>query len=323
MLLEFGRLNLPSIVKHTNLNVNIVKQTLVVLIQLHLVTHFTSGVGPRSEVYYESAWENIYSLIHSGRIIAVAEERFGPEGAWVVSNMLELGHVRVKDFINGCGLPTKPTTGKGAKAATNGTSEITTSSPEGRPATLAQLKTIMTELLKNRFLTKVEDHHMHPKTDVVNALRLSISTQVKQNHGTISDIKLKKLVDDKMAEKMHEMEVGDTSEHAGLKRKMADVGVKQTKRPNKRVKLANDFEDVNGKEEVWEIDVIITSIHTFMHQAHGSIGRYRCPRQPRKIFDYFPQQGAGELGREAFRKGHSGDICRSIACLRKQDASTA
>lgn len=54
------------------------KQTLVVLIQLHLVAHYTHRENHRQEVYYECAWAQVYELVHAGRMIATAEERFGP-----------------------------------------------------------------------------------------------------------------------------------------------------------------------------------------------------------------------------------------------------
>ncbi|KAF8426620.1 RNA polymerase III subunit RPC82-domain-containing protein [Tirmania nivea] len=246
VLLEYGRLNLQTLVRYSKLPEKIVKQTLVVLIQLHLVVHFTHKEGHRDEVYYECAWLQIYELLHAGKIIAMVEERFGSDGAYIISNMMQMGHVRVSDFLAGSGLSDIP--------PTNGTTNGIAGSSKSAPPTLASLKAVMGDLLKSRYLIQVQEFHMHPKTDVINEVRAKITKQVKESHGAMSDLKLKKLVDSQLKTKLREMAVGNTSEHAGMKKRMATVEATSSKRPSKRAKLSTTFEDVSGKEAVWEID---------------------------------------------------------------------
>ena len=250
MLLEYGRLNLPTLVRYSKLPEKIVKQTLVVLIQLHLVVHSNQKEGHRDEVYYECAWLHIYELLHAGKMIAMVEERFRADGAYIVSNMLQMGHVRVSDFLAGSGL-----SGTAKGPTTNGTANGVPSTAKSTPPTLASLKMVMGELLRCGYLIQVQNYHMHPQTDITNDVRAKITKQVKETHGPMSDLKLKKLVDIQLKTKLREMAVGDTSENAGMKKRMANVEASTSKRPTKRAKLSNSFEDVHGKGAVWEIDV--------------------------------------------------------------------
>ena len=174
------------------------------------------------------------------------EERFGQGGAYIVSNLLQMGHVRVSDFFTGSGLSNTP-----KRSLPNGTSSAADST-KSTPATLANLKAVMSDLLKSRYLIQVQDFHMHPQTDVINDVRSKLTKQVKETHGVMSDLKLKRLVDAQLRIKLRELALGDTSEHAGMKRRMATV--EAFKRPTKRAKLSTTFEDVSGKEAVWEID---------------------------------------------------------------------
>ncbi|KAF8468344.1 RNA polymerase III subunit RPC82-domain-containing protein [Kalaharituber pfeilii] len=250
VLLEYGRLNLQTLVRYSKLPEKIVKQTLVVLIQLHLVVHSTHKEGHRDEVYYECTWLQVYELLHAGKMIAMVEERFGTDGAYIISNMLQMGHVRVSDFLAGSGLSDNP-----KQAATNGTSNGVTDATKSAPTSLASLRAAMGDLLRSRYLIQVHEHHMHPQTDVINDVRAKITRQVKESHGAMSDLKLKKVVDAQLKSKLRELAVGDISENAGMKKRMAQVEVATSnKRPSKRAKLSNNFEDVSGKEAVWQID---------------------------------------------------------------------
>ena len=263
VLLEYGSLNLHTLIRYSKLPEKIVKQTLVVLIQLHLVVHSSQPGGRNDDVVYECAWMQIYELLHAGKMIAAVEERFGADGAYVVNNMLQMGHVRVSDFLAGTGLGKVIKTAKGAKgmkdqppaAAGDAANGLGAAPAAQMPATLAALKSVMTEMRKRRYLVQVQEHHMRPETDVVNEVRLKLTKQIRESHAAMSDLKLRKLVDAQLATKLRELELGDLSEHAGLKKRMAHFEAAAGKRPSKRAKLSTSFEDVNGIEAVWEIDV--------------------------------------------------------------------
>ncbi|PGH23143.1 hypothetical protein AJ80_02774 [Polytolypa hystricis UAMH7299] len=92
-LLRCGRQPLPRIVQNTHLSPRQVRHGLAVLIQQHLVYHYTSldeGV-----TYYEANWRGAYDLVRPGKIIQLVEERLGDYAAQVISAILYLGHAKV------------------------------------------------------------------------------------------------------------------------------------------------------------------------------------------------------------------------------------
>ncbi|KAI9840778.1 MAG: RNA polymerase III subunit C82 [Sclerophora amabilis] len=97
-LLRLGRLPFSSIKQHTDLQSRQLQHALAVLIQQHLVLHFTR---PDDDVtFYEADWEAAYSLIRCGKVRNLVDETVGPGGGEVVSNLLLLGHTRIADLLN-------------------------------------------------------------------------------------------------------------------------------------------------------------------------------------------------------------------------------
>ncbi len=72
------------------------KHGLAVLIQQHLVLHYTSPDDDTT--YYEADWQAAYALVRSGKIIALAESSFGPAAGELVSNLLLQGHTTIGDL---------------------------------------------------------------------------------------------------------------------------------------------------------------------------------------------------------------------------------
>lgn len=165
--------------------------------------------------------------------------------------MLQMGHVRVSDFLAGSGLPktAKEKPVKGGQPSTNGATNGDVDTSTSGLSTVGELKSAMGELLKNRFLIPVQEHHMHPYTDVVNDVRQKLSKELRA--GTTSELKLKKLVDAEMKTKLRTMAIGDNSEHAGMKRRGAPDDVR---RPGKRQKVST-HDTFYDKEPEYEIDV--------------------------------------------------------------------
>ncbi|PGH06018.1 DNA-directed RNA polymerase III subunit rpc3 [Blastomyces parvus] len=92
-LLYHGRQPLPRIVQNTRLSPRQVRHGLAVLIQQHLIYHYTSlddGI-----TYYEASWRTAYNLVRSGRILQFVEEKLGRYAGKVLSTILYLGHARV------------------------------------------------------------------------------------------------------------------------------------------------------------------------------------------------------------------------------------
>ena len=189
--------------------------------------------------YYECAWAQAYELIHAGRVIQTVEDVFGADGALIASNLLQLGHARVSDFLAAYGVSTTKKTAK-KKAE----SEIEADAPI---SSVEALKEVMTNMLKARFLIEVKQHHVQPQTDVENELRLDLAQKLRKNHS--SELKLMKEVNTQLKTKLKQLEIGDPAEHAGMKRKASIAGG----RTKKRTKVS--IYDEEQEEEEWEIDV--------------------------------------------------------------------
>lgn len=212
----------------------------MVLVQQHLVVHYSHMEGGNAVCYYECNWTQAYQLLHAGRIIRTVEEMFGADGALIASNMLQLGHARVSDFLAAYGVSTK----KARKAReAEAPSLIEADAPISSVETL---KEVMASMLKDRFLVEVKLHHMQPRTDVENELRAALVQRLRKNFT--SELKLMKEVNAQVKVKLKEMEIGNTSEHAGMKRKAGPAGGRAKKR---KVSIYDDEEE----EVEWEIEV--------------------------------------------------------------------
>lgn len=145
--------------------------------------------------------------------------------------MLQLGHARVSDFLSAYGTSTK----KAGQDAEDTTTSVET------------LKSVITEMVASRFLIQVQEHHMNPPTDTINAMRKSLTAQLRKNFTV--ETRLVKEVDRQIAVKMAEFADGDTSAQAGMKRKLATSAKGKAK---KRAKVSMYDQEV--EEEEWEVD---------------------------------------------------------------------
>ncbi|KAF2746722.1 DNA directed RNA polymeras-like protein III subunit Rpc82 [Sporormia fimetaria CBS 119925] len=108
VLARHGRQTLSALNKASYLNSRQIKHGLVVLIQQHLVFH-SAAVEPEP-ASYEIDWQQSYALIRYGRCLKQVEERYGAQAANVMSNLITLGHTRVKDLREAY-FPTRPRDG--------------------------------------------------------------------------------------------------------------------------------------------------------------------------------------------------------------------
>lgn len=231
------------------------KQTLVVLIQQHLVMHYTHINGDREETYYECEWKQAYELVHAGRIIHLMEERFGDDGATIASNILQLGHARVRDFLRAYGTSTKKV-GKKAKAEpVEAEAEGPAIEADEQISSVETLKQVMSDMLKGRFLIEVQPHHFQPRTDIENGIRTELVKRLRGEYS--SELKLMKEVNVQLQKRMGEMQQGDVTEQAGMKRKAEPTGG----RSKKRTKVsAYDEEEEEVEYEINE-DIVVRINH--------------------------------------------------------------
>lgn len=172
MLARLGRLPLNALKHHSDLSAKQLKHALVVLIQQHLVLHNTSE--DEETTYYEVHWSNAYALVRSGKIVKLCEDRFGESAGGIISNLLLLGHAKVKDLaeaynvavkkhneinpeanhINGEGLPN----GVGKDTHSNGAGSHIRS--------VGELHRILNELIQAGYVRPVRDIHFRPTADI-------------------------------------------------------------------------------------------------------------------------------------------------------------
>lgn len=91
---------------------------------------------------------------------------------------------------------------------------------------------------------------MHPKTDIINTMRVQLTAQLRNTGGFSVETKLAKEVEKQMVTKLAEMADGDTAEHAGMKRKAAPT-LKARSKKRQKVSAYDDEQE----EDEWEIDV--------------------------------------------------------------------
>ena len=154
----------------------------MVLIQQHLVLHYTfleDGLA-----YYEADWEAAYDLIRSGKIVTLAEMRFGQTSGELVSNLLLQGHTRIGDLVEAytdtlvAGRPQKKDgNDKTDETAVTGTDATdlcsagySSEQPASKQASLTQLRDILERFDEHQFIYTVLQHQFYPHSDIVNEL---------------------------------------------------------------------------------------------------------------------------------------------------------
>ncbi|KAL1958358.1 hypothetical protein VTO42DRAFT_4675 [Malbranchea cinnamomea] len=280
-LLHHGRQPLPRIAHSTHLTPRQVRYGLAVLIQQHLVFHFTSlddGI-----TYYEADWRNAYALVRSGKIIQLVEERLGPYAAKVVSAILYLGHVRISDLEKMHDLIGPITKDSGQLSETNGINGVHTD--EGNAADegaddaeyeeeqaeqeardgfartnghhetagsiVSQLHSTLRQLASYGYIMRVRDHHFHsPADNYQSAVRQAkASSSVQGLRGSKLDNALKEVAETLVKEWTDGTISGilPNSAPRGIKRR---VGSSESSEPaRKRVKLENDLAHYEDEDE--------------------------------------------------------------------------
>ncbi|KAF2840393.1 hypothetical protein M501DRAFT_991397 [Patellaria atrata CBS 101060] len=173
-LVRVGRLTLGNVAHHSGLSARQVKHGLVVLIQQHLVLHSTQD----SVTHYEANVQQAYALVRSGKIIKLVEDRFGEAAGGIVSNLLLLGHARVKDLAEAYGVSKK----HGLNGAqVNGNASLNTEEKEKERTgsqhfkTLGQLHKELGRLLNEGFLKEVWPVQFKPEADVQTEAELIVT----------------------------------------------------------------------------------------------------------------------------------------------------
>jgi DNA-directed RNA polymerase III subunit RPC3 len=167
-LVKHGRLPLGLIAKYADLPVRHVRHALVVLIQQHLVLHYTPPDD--SFTIYEAHVEHAYALLRAGKIVQLLEQRYGEDTADIVSNLLLLGHTKIGDLEEAYGLKNKKRNVARVAELANG--DATTNGANGHSAsehpikTLGQLHERLQLLIRTGYAIPVTKRHFYPPSDI-------------------------------------------------------------------------------------------------------------------------------------------------------------
>ncbi|KAI9787916.1 MAG: RNA polymerase III subunit C82 [Candelina submexicana] len=263
-LLQFDRLHLPALVHHSNLSPSQIKHGLAVLIQQHLVLHYTPP--DRGITFYEANWKNAYLLVRSGKIIKLAESRFGESAGGVVSNLLLLGDARVGDLADAYGVTSIKSNGteQPSKHQTKGkvlANGVGTSLDKSRHqiTTLLQLHSVLTSLLQAGLISEVREQHFRSPTDNFNEAEQEVNIEMSAVVG-LTAAKKKAEVENAVREKLLRWRDGERKsnvEHDSFKgrKRLSDGSTPGSSR--KRLKLDDDdLDGANGHKDTDDVSNI-------------------------------------------------------------------
>ncbi|KAH0565621.1 hypothetical protein GP486_000979 [Trichoglossum hirsutum] len=246
-LFRYGRLTISQLSQKSHLPLRQLKHGLVVLIQQHLALHYTS---PDDGItYYEADWMSSYSLARSGKVMRLAEERFGEAAGTVIANLLTQGHVRVGDLVDAYGLSAAKAKGNvkggGINREVNGQAKFgdVGIKAEHQGLTLSRLHSIIHRMLHSGYITQVTEEQFWPITDYQN----DIERTAKREHfsGGVKGPKQKQELEEMVRERMRKnrevvrSKFGVDSGSRGIKRPASDITARGR---GKRVKIDYGFE---------------------------------------------------------------------------------
>ncbi|TGO16767.1 hypothetical protein BTUL_0024g00370 [Botrytis tulipae] len=165
ILLRRGRLPMNALKRHTQLTTRQLKLGLTVLVRQNLVYHNSEG----SDTHYEANIDAAYALVRSGKILEIAEERFGSVAAEIMGQLVLLGHAKISDIIaelNKNHEPHANGNGNGINGATNGNGV--------HSYTSGQLNHTLIQLLEEGFIQPVGQNMFRSPTDSYNAVEKAL-----------------------------------------------------------------------------------------------------------------------------------------------------
>ncbi|CAK7894955.1 DNA-directed RNA polymerase III subunit RPC3 [[Candida] anglica] len=101
-LISHGRLTCHELSTRCKLPIKTVKSALVSLIQLNCIYYWKdSSSGKNGVVHYSLNERGLLVFVHSGDIINYIDTKYGAESAEIIQNVIQMGHVRVQDYLSG------------------------------------------------------------------------------------------------------------------------------------------------------------------------------------------------------------------------------
>lgn len=172
-LAKWGRIQLRTLIQHSDLSAKQVYHGLTVLIQQHLVLHQTPAAVPS---FYQVDWDGAYNLVRSGKIVSTVEARLGLKAASVLSSLLQLGHARVSDLEDAFRFDKGKS---GQTSLPNGTHPTLDANDDdefesGKISSKEELHNVLWQLLQARFIAKVHPRSYLSPEDKQNELEETV-----------------------------------------------------------------------------------------------------------------------------------------------------
>jgi len=247
-LVRHGRLSIPALLQHSGLSRRHLKHGLVVLIQQHLILHYTyEGV-----TYYQADLDHAYALVRSGKIIKLVEDRFGESAGGVISNLLLLGHAQVSDLEDAYGVASKTQshiqTGAyqmNTEGLSNGTDA--TYKSENYINTLGHLHAVLDQLLQSGYIKPLFKRDFYPPADIHFEAQLVVRADPKYPKGDLKGKQKQEFEEDVWNLKRKWRDEHDPSSTKSTFGTTKLSGGSLTIHSNKRQKLSDKFANgVNG-----------------------------------------------------------------------------
>ncbi|EPY52147.1 DNA-directed RNA polymerase III complex subunit Rpc82 [Schizosaccharomyces cryophilus OY26] len=220
ILLRHGRMNLPMILKRTNLPGSKIRQALASLMQHHMVLFVTAIEQLREVTYYEAQWQEMYNLIRKGKDVYLVSQKLNQESASIAKYVSTQGRARVQDVYSAFG-----------------------KSPDDTDEENRLLQQNITDLIYLKYLVVVQPRHLIPVGDQEMQLRIKYLEQRKSEN--VSEIKKNREVNDSVSLEMAQLRSSDMAENQGLIRKPKDSIPRPTKRKRRNVTTSSMTGDLN------------------------------------------------------------------------------
>lgn len=161
-----GRLSLQAIVKFAGLQTRRVSTTLVVLIQHHLILHYTDD---NENTFYEADAMSAYNIgLRYGKAAKIVEGRLGAFASKLLLHVAILGHTTVQELEGALeAKDSKKGADTGASSQANGTKRRKRANSKSAAPFEENLQDTLCCLLQSGFLLKAQANQYFPEADLL------------------------------------------------------------------------------------------------------------------------------------------------------------
>ncbi|KAK9765015.1 RNA polymerase III subunit C82 [Basidiobolus ranarum] len=220
ILVKKGRLPLNQIKVLAKVSLRQVRESLLILIQHHLVYHADTGETGATFTYYEANVDEILARLRIGLIINSANEWFGKEGGVIIRLLLSRGMLRLKDL------------------------RVELELDKGKINKSVLFTKIFTQMARGRYIRAITP------LDKISPTDRHISEQAKEIEQFKSPPTAQELAALKRVREEKEVAEINSSVIPGMKRKLTDADTG----PNKKMNLDAEAVEEVDQDVYWKIN---------------------------------------------------------------------